>query len=132
MNLIISMTQLVKDRSIINNTILMIEVLHSFISVACHERSFTLKANIHKAFDMLEWFFVAHALTTIGVPPSLVALINSCLTVSKLTIMVNGQESGFLKPMRGLRQGCPLFSYLFIISMEFLSKAFHKALTEGG
>lgn len=45
-----------------------------------------------------------------------------CLSKGRVTVLVNGKGDGFFKPTRGLHQGCSLSPYLFIITMEFLSK----------
>jgi Reverse transcriptase (RNA-dependent DNA polymerase) len=124
-------TAFIRGRSIRDSTILMQEVLHSFGSRAYKEKAFVLKADITKAFNTLEWSFIKHALAEINIPQKLSRLIMSCLSFSKITILINGKGGGFFKPTRGLRQGCPLSPYLFIISMEFLSKWIDRTLLEG-
>jgi Reverse transcriptase (RNA-dependent DNA polymerase) len=66
-----------------------------------------------------------------GVLEHLVEIIMSCLQGSKLTALINEQGAGFLKPTRGLRQGCPLSPYLFIIAMKFLTKDLRRASNRG-
>ena len=45
--------------------------------------------------------------------------------------MVNGKQSGHIIPSRGLRQGDPLFPYLFLLCGEGLSKLLKSATEEG-
>jgi Reverse transcriptase (RNA-dependent DNA polymerase) len=123
-------TAFIRGRSITDNTILMKEVLHSYNLNTYTDESFALKADINKAFDSVEWAFIEHGLRKINVPESLNKLIVSCLRSSKITVLINGKGDGFFQPTRGLRQGCPLSPYLFIISMEFFTKAMDRALQE--
>ncbi|GLU09456.1 hypothetical protein SLE2022_263180 [Rubroshorea leprosula] len=43
------------------------------------------------------------------------------VTSLQLSILWNGEELPYFQPQRGLRQGDPLFPYLFIMVMEKLS-----------
>jgi Reverse transcriptase (RNA-dependent DNA polymerase) len=66
------------------------------------EKTFALKADINKAFDTLEWTFIEQALQRINMPHRLIKLIMSSLDQSKLTVLNNGHNDGFIKPTRRL------------------------------
>ena len=53
--------------------------------------------------------------------------------VSTLTfaVLLNGDTTSFLQSGRGLRQGCPLSPFLFILVMEGLSSLLKKGQREG-
>jgi Reverse transcriptase (RNA-dependent DNA polymerase) len=112
--------------------LIMTEVVHSFHSAEWREHTFALKADLFKAFDTLDWRFLDTTLRKFNFPQQLITLILSCVTGSRFSIKLNGVAGdGFIMPGRGLRQGCPLSPYLFILSMEVLSRMLQGAQQMG-
>ena len=55
-------------------------------------------------------------------PEDLIDIIMSCVSSVSASIMVNGEAIDPIYPLRGIRQGDPLFPYLFILCMDFLGQ----------
>lgn len=70
-------------------------------------------------------------LNSINLPQSLISIILSCISSSSLAIIINGKQTEYFEPSQGIRQGDPLSSYLFILSMEFLSMLIHQHISIG-
>ncbi|KAL0394614.1 UNVERIFIED_CONTAM: hypothetical protein Slati_4427600 [Sesamum latifolium] len=47
--------------------------------------------------------------------------LKKCLSTAAYSVSLNGELHGFLKGARGLRQGDPMTSYLFVLAMEVLN-----------
>lgn len=90
-----------------------------------------LKPDLSKAFDSVRWDFLELALTTPKFQPKSILLIMECISSPALSVLDNGTAHSFFQSSKGLRQGCPLFPYLFCIAMEFFSAAISKAISNG-
>ncbi|XP_060969565.1 uncharacterized protein LOC115713553 [Cannabis sativa] len=109
-------------RLISDNIIIAQEVAHS-IKLRTHGRKgwMAVKLDMAKAFDRVEWAFIAAILNKFLFPQRLINLILACLSTATFQFNFNGQVAGNVVPTRGIRQGDPLSPYLFLLCAEGLS-----------
>ena len=88
--------------------------------------------DFEKAFDSLEWAFINHTLQYFNFGPSLTNWIRTFYNNIESCVLNNGWSSNFFNLQRGVRQGCPLSPYLFILSVETLGKAIRANTTIKG
>ena len=104
----------------INNAIIAQEVIHSISKKRGKVGYMVLKIDLEKAYDRLEWSFIRDILFRVNLPLDLIEVIMSCVSMVSTSIMVNGEALDLIYPSRVIRQGDPLFLYLFILCMDFL------------
>ena len=70
-------------------------------------------------------------LIKIGIAMEVVEWTMGCLESTSFAVIINGSASKFFRPTRGLRQGCPLSPFIFLLVAEALSRIIHKAKADG-
>ena len=99
------------------------------------EEGVVFKINFEKAYDHVDWGFLDHVLQRKGFSQKWRSWIRGCLSSSSFAILVNGNEKGWVKASRGLRQGNPLSPFLYTLMADVLSRLMIRAeeigITEG-
>ena len=64
----------------------------------------------------------------LGIDAQWVQLAMETVTTTTYSVIVNGEPKGFVTPSRDIRQGDPLFLYLFLLCAKGLSSLIGKAV----
>ena len=83
-----------------------------------------------KAFDKVHQGKLLEALSRIGIPDKMVRVIGAIYREPKFAVRDDGKRSTERKQEAGIRQGCPLSPYLFVIVMTVIMKDIDNGLTE--
>jgi hypothetical protein len=85
-----------------------------------------LNMDMEKAFDKMEWCFLLAIMRKLGFDDTWINWIESSITSSSFSILINGSPFVLFSPTKGLRQRDPLSPFLFILGSEVFSRLMFK------
>ena len=97
--------------------------------------NYTKENNIHriltfvdykKAFDTVNHKYMFKCLNQTNLGKYFCKCVKTLYNQIETCVTINGHFSECFQPTRGIRQGCPISAYLFIIIVEFLANAIRK------
>uniref|UniRef100_A0AAV1T2A2 Reverse transcriptase domain-containing protein n=1 Tax=Peronospora matthiolae TaxID=2874970 RepID=A0AAV1T2A2_9STRA len=86
-----------------------------------------LLLDFRKAYDTVDREFLYEDLRQFGFAERYVQLITRLHTGTTAAFLVNGEQSGPISVVSGIRQGCPLAPLLFLVVVEILNVAVQQS-----
>ena len=121
----------VHDRGIIENVVLVQEMVNFNETKGGKKGFLGIRLDFLKAYDKMEWSFLKAMLKAFGFNEKFINLVLQRLPTVNFTLLMNGGIASSFTPQRGLRQGDPIFHFLFILGCEVLMRLINRELSNG-
>jgi hypothetical protein len=117
------------DRQILDAIGVSQESIHNIKSKKM--KALIMNIDLMKAYDRVNWDFLRLVLLQVGLSLEATNWIMGCVTSTNFVVLINGAPTEFFKSHKGLRQGCPMSPFLFMLIVEGLSRLIKQATQEG-
>lgn len=113
----LNQAEFVQRRLLYENVLLASELVTNFDEPTDTTRG-CLKVDLSKAYDNVHLDFLENILEAMELPPVFRAWIKECVLTPSYIIAINGELAGYFEGRKGLRQGDPISSLLFVLIMD--------------
>ena len=116
------------NRLITNNVLVAFKFMHYLNHKSEGKENYmSIKLDMSKAFDRVEWSFIKGVMEKLGFVEKLIDIIMNCVSSVSYLLLINGEACGNISPSRGIRQGDPLSPCLFLLCAKGFSALIHEA-----
>lgn len=90
-----------------------------------------INIDIEKAYDTIRWSAILATLSRMNFPDHWISWIHTYLNSASFSFFIDGQQTRWIYSSRGVRQGDPISSYLFVLVSQSLTNMLNLALSFG-